>query len=52
MNPKKWYKGLKRERRFCTLKREMLLPLAFDTPIVQFLFAICFYWPVSYKVWR
>ena len=33
MNPKNWYKGLRRERHVYTLKREMLLRLKFDTPL-------------------
>ena len=33
MNLKNWYKGLRRERHVYTLKREMLLPLTFDTPL-------------------
>ena len=33
MNPKNWYKGLRRERHIYTLKREILLRLTFDTPL-------------------
>ena len=33
MNPKNWYKGLRRERYVYTLKREMLLRSTFDTPL-------------------
>ena len=32
MNPKNWYKGLRRERHAHTLKRE-ILRLTFDTPL-------------------
>ena len=36
MSPKKWYKGLRRERDVYTLKREMLLRLTFDTPLYSY----------------
>ena len=52
MNPKNWYKGLKRERHVQYFEERNVIMFNIWYPIVQFLCTICFYWHVSYKVWQ